>query len=114
MKATRFIRALPILAVLGIAIAVSAPKAAQARIGIGFFVAPPAVIVPPVYEFYYPAPVYYSPPVYDYPPPAKASVPVGYTCYAGAYVCPLENRHPVGGYCACPAYGGSNVAGTVR
>ncbi len=113
MKATGFIRAFPILAVLAFAVAVSAPKPAQARIGIGFFVAPPAVVVPPVYDDYYPAPVYYSPPVYYYPPLARVSVPVGYTCYAGPYVCPLEKRHPVGGYCACPAYGG-NVAGTVR
>jgi hypothetical protein len=114
MKATRFLRALPILAVLGTAIAVSAPKPAQARIGIGFFVAPPVVVVPPVYDYYYPAPVYYAPPVYYYPPPGAAPVPAGYGCYAGLYVCPLETIHPVGGHRARPAYGGSSVAGTVR
>ena len=113
MKATRFLRALPILAGLAVVVAMFAPTPAQARIGIGFFVVPPVVVVPPVYDYYYPAPVYYPPPVYYYPPPVKTTMPVGYSCYAGPYICPLEKRLPVGGYCACPAYGGS-AAGTVR
>jgi hypothetical protein len=120
MKPTRLIR-LPILVVLAMVGALCAPKPAQAHIGFRFLVGPPVVVVPPVYDYYYPAPVYYSPPgyydpppVFYYPPPANAEGPAGYSCYAGPYVCPLEKLQPVGGYCACPAYGGRSAAGTVR
>jgi len=114
MKRARFLRALPILAALAIAGALCAPRSAQAHVRIGFFVAPPVVVGPPAYDYYYPVPVYYPPPAYYYPPPANASVPAGYTCYAGPYVCPLDKIHPVNSHCACPAYGGASVIGTVR
>jgi len=114
MKLTKFLWSLPLLAALAIAGALFAARPAQAHVGIRFFVAPPVVVGPPVYDYYYPVPVYYPPPAYYYPPPANASVPAGYTCCAGPYVCPLDKIHPVGGPCACPAYGGTSVTGTVR
>ncbi len=42
------------------------------------------------------------------PKPAEARIGVG------VFVCPLDKANPVGRPCACPAYGGASVAGTVR
>jgi len=113
MKLVRFCRALSLLAALAIAGALAAPKPAQAHVHFGFFVGPSIIVGPPIYDYYDPAPVYYD---YD-PPPAyypATPAPAGYTCYAGPYVCPLTQLHPVGGPCACPAYGGTSATGTVR
>jgi hypothetical protein len=87
-------------------------------------VAPPAVVVAP------PPPVYYAaPPVAYYAPaPAVVATPApavavtaaptyasasGQSCYAGAYVCPLEHATPIGANCSCPANEG-RVHGQVR
>jgi len=111
MQLTKSFRWLPIAAALAFAGALMAPKPAQAHIHFGVFFAPPVLVGPPLY--YYPAPVYYDPPpVYVAPPPPPAA-PAGFTCDATPYVCPLPHAYPVGGPCACPAYGGS-AAGTVR
>jgi len=67
----------------------------------GFFFGGPAIVVaPPVYypPAYYP-PAYYPAPAY-YPP---AAAQTGQACYAGAYVCPLDNPGPAGSPCTCPA-----------
>jgi hypothetical protein len=104
------------VAVLAAALAVAPSASAHVRFGffVGgprVFVGPPVVYPPYFYEPYYDE-GYYAPPVYAYPPPV--GTPAGFTCYAGRYVCPLEVQHPVGGDCACPAYGGGRVDGTVR
>jgi len=71
-----------------------------------FYYAPPVYIGPPV--------VYAPPPVYGAPAPGYAPGPAGGTsCYAGAYVCPLENPGPAGAPCTCPTNTG-RVAGAVR
>ncbi|MBV9755721.1 MAG: hypothetical protein JO047_01580 [Alphaproteobacteria bacterium] len=47
------------------------------------------------------------------PAPAKreqAGTP-GYSCFAGAYVCPLDRSLPVGTRCSCPSNRGGRVAG---
>ncbi len=55
-----------------------------------------------------PPPVYYAPPVvYGAPtvyaaPPVYAAPAAAQTCYAGPYVCPLDQATPVGGHCSCP------------
>lgn len=109
MKFSVLFRWLTLAAVLAAGLALG-PKPAQAYARFGVVVGPP-IVVGPVYG-YYPAPVYYyPPPAYAYP---ATPVPPGTTCYAAPYVCPLLHAHPVGGNCACPAYGGSSVPGTVR
>ena len=56
--------------------------------------------------FVAPPPVYYAPPVIYAPPPVYAPPMAGGTCYAGAYICPLEQATPVGGGCSCPTHQG--------
>ena len=86
--------------------------------------APPIYVAPPVYIG--PPVVYAPPPVYapgpGYAPPAGYA-PGGYapgapgqvsaTCYAGAYICPLENPGPAGAPCTCPTNNG-RVQGAIR
>jgi uncharacterized membrane protein len=59
---------------------------------------PPPVMAPPGY--------YDGPPAgyYDGPPPGYYSVPqpLGQACYAGPYVCPLDEPGPLGAPCSCP------------
>ena len=52
-----------------------------------------------------PPPVYYGPPpgYYYAPPPPRAA---GQACYAGAYVCPLDEPGPLGAPCSCPTNNG--------
>ncbi len=92
-----------VLAAVAVAIAagaVLAPSPAEAwwrGPGI-FFFGPPIVIGPPV-VYAPPPPVIYAPaPVYQ-PAPAYAAAQ---TCYAAAYICPLDQPTPVGGPCSCP------------
>ncbi|HJS87608.1 MAG TPA: hypothetical protein VJ779_19310 [Acetobacteraceae bacterium] len=102
--------------------AVATPIPAQARVGVflglGPFWGPPAYYYPP--PFYYPPPVYYAPPppVYYTPPPVTYTPPAyvgpGSTvrsCYAGAYVCPLETRLAAGTTCWCPDNRGGRAYG---
>jgi hypothetical protein len=44
-----------------------------------------------------PPPVVVAPPGYYYAPP-----PAGQACYAGPYVCPLDQPGPIGAACSCP------------
>jgi hypothetical protein len=136
-------RALVAAAVIGLgAAAMPAPAKAWWRGGWGFggvviglppvVIAPPAVVVAPPAPVVVapPPPVYYAaPPVAYYAPaPAVVATPApavavtaaptyasaaGQGCYAGAYVCPLEQATPVGADCSCPANEG-RVAGQVR
>ncbi len=69
--------------------------------GPGVVFGPPVVVGPPVI---------YSPPVVYAPAPPLA----GQGCYAGAYVCPLEQATPVGGSCSCPVTGNTRVFGAAR
>ncbi len=119
-------RTLPALGALALAGAAWAPPA-QARVGVFFGFAPP-IWAPPAY--YYPPPLYYPPPpVYYAPPPPVyyTPPPVTYTppayqgpggapatsrsCYAGAYVCPLEVRIAPGSTCWCPDNRGGRTYG---
>ena len=75
----------------------SHPAQAWWRGGV-YFYGPPVVVGPPM--IYAPPPVYYTPgPVYS---PAPSYGQAGQACYAGAYVCPLDQATPVGGSCSCP------------
>lgn len=70
----------------------------------GVAIAPPVVIGPPV--VYPPPPAYYPPPYYPpayYPPPVAPPAPSERTCYAGAYVCPLDHAPGIDGSCSCPS-----------
>jgi len=108
------------LAALGLA------PAASARVGVFFGFAPPIYYPPPAY---YPPPVYYPPPpewytpppppAY-YPPPPPAYPPSAYqqrqptvatTCYAGAFVCPMQSRVNVGTTCWCSDTTGARAYG---
>ncbi len=71
------------------------------------FFGPGVVIGPPVV---FGPPVVYGPPVIYSPAPALA----GQGCYAGAYVCPLDQPTPVGGGCSCPVAGNTRVYGSAR
>lgn len=87
---------------------------AQARIWVGFgfplYYPPPAYYPPPVYA---PPPVIYAPPppVTFTPPPSYPPVARGQSCYAGAYVCPMEHPTASGSTCYCPGNGGERVWG---
>ena len=66
------------------------------------------VVGPPV--IYAPPPVVYAAPPVVYepvPPPARS-------CYAGAYVCPLNHATPTGGTCSCPTNNGGRASGHAR
>ena len=83
-----------------------APSPAQAwyRHGWGWGWGPPIVVVP-----YAPPPVYYGA-----PPVAYYSRPAGQACYAGPYVCPLDQAGPVGAQCSCPTNGKTRSWGQIR
>ncbi len=82
---------------------------ARARVGVFFGFAPPLYVAPP---YYYPPPIYYPPPPvwYTPPPPAESYTPPAYapaaaparSCYAGAYVCPMQTAVSAGTTCWCP------------
>jgi hypothetical protein len=82
-------------------------------LGLGF--GAPYYYPPP---FYYPSPpVYYAPPQAYYQPPPQAysqAPPVGsggQSCYAGAYVCPMDRPVATGASCYCPGNNGQRVGG---
>lgn len=64
----------------------------------GGFYGPRVVFFGPPVIYGPPPPVYYAPPPVVYAP----APPAGQTCYAGAYVCPLDQPTPVNGGCSCP------------
>jgi hypothetical protein len=75
--------------------AVLLPGSAQAWWRGGFY--GPGIVVVPGPVVYPPPPGYYPPPSGYYPAP-----PPGQTCYAGAYICPLDQPVPAGATCSCP------------
>jgi hypothetical protein len=78
-----------------------------------FFGFPPVVVGPPVY---YPPPVVYAAPPMVYAPPPVVydpGPPAARSCYAGAYVCPLDRPTPPGGPCSCPTETG-RASGNAR
>ena len=111
--------------------AAATPAAARVWIGFGFplYFGPPVYYPPPVS---YPPPAYYAPPPpagYSAPPPAAYNAPppaayapqqsdaapapsaAGQSCYAGAYVCPMDHPIPSGANCYCPGNGGDRIWG---
>lgn len=95
-----------------------APAQAWWRGGVWVGVAPIPFPVP----FYAPPPVYYAPPpVFVAPPPpvvfdpsqGQQTAQAGFSCAAGAYVCPLEQPLQPGTPCSCPGNRG-RVSGYAR
>ena len=97
----------------------AAPGTAHAYWRGGFFFGGPIVIGPVL-----PPPVYYPPPVVYAPPPPVVYSPPGYaqpggpataesapSCYAGAYVCPLQYAVPAGANCSCYSNQGRPIPG---
>jgi hypothetical protein len=113
------IRRLTAALALSAGFAALAPGPADARVFVGIGVGVPFYGYGPGFypaPYYYPPPVYYPPPpVYYTPPqvytPAPAAQPGGQTCYAGAYVCPMDRPVPTGASCYCPGNGGQRVWG---
>jgi hypothetical protein len=95
------------------------PADARVFVGIGIpFYGPGFYPPPPVY--YPPPPIYYPPPPVVYAPPPAYSPPQNYspgpsgggqTCYAGAYVCPMDRPVATGAGCYCPGNDGQRVWG---
>jgi hypothetical protein len=80
-------------------------------LGLGAIAAAPYYYAPPGY---YPPPVSYAPPQAYYPPQAYSQAPVGgggQSCYAGAYVCPMDRPVATGASCYCPGNDGQRVGG---
>jgi hypothetical protein len=81
--------------------------------GVAFGLGLGAIAAAPYY--YYPPPYYYSPPPVIYAPPQTYSpAPVGgggQSCYAGAYVCPMDRPVATGAGCYCLGNGGQRVLG---
>jgi hypothetical protein len=98
------------------------PAHARVFVGIGIpFYGPgfygPGYYPPPAY--YPPPPVYYPPPPAYYAPPqtySQAPAPAGggQSCYAGAYVCPMDRPVAPGGSCYCLGNGGAKVWGNAN
>lgn len=91
----------------------AAPAGAQVSFGFGFG---PAYPVFPAYPYAYAPPPGWVVPAYPaYPPPPSYLVPrpPGQTCYAGAYVCPLDRTLAAGDACGCPAGNGQRAWGRV-
>jgi len=98
------------LAAVGVlAMGFAAPAHAWWRGGVFVGVAPvPFLVGPPVvYPPYYYPPAYYPPPVTYTPAPSAP----GRACYAGTYVCPLDQAVPSGSSCSCPTNGGGRAGG---
>lgn len=112
----------------GIALAALAFAPPASAVGVFFGFAPP-VYYPPAYyppPIYYPPPLYYPPPAYYPPPPVYYTPPpplyappayqpppggVATTCYAGAFVCPMQSRVSIGTTCWCPDNAGARAYG---
>lgn len=65
-------------------------------------------------HYYPPVPYYYPPPGYYYPPPGWYPAPVGppsWSCYAGPYMCQLDEPVPKGAPCFCPVNDKTRVRG---
>jgi len=92
-----------ILIVLSVALATVFPGPAYAWRHGGWW-GPRVVIGVPLPYYYGPAPGYYYAPSYPYA--------AGQACYAGAYVCPLDQPGPQGAPCSCPTNNG-RVGGRV-
>ena len=97
------------LALAALVAAFAAPSSAQAWYRHGWGWGPSVVIVP-----YLAPPLYYAPPVYYASPPVYYSRPAGQACYAGPYVCPLDQAGPVGAQCSCPTNGNTRSWGQIR
>jgi hypothetical protein len=92
-----------------LALAPSAQAYVSFSFGFPFFVGPPAYYPPPPY---YPPPAYYPPPPATYAPPVpQPGAPSGQSCYAGAYVCPMEHPVPSGSSCYCLSNNRTRIPG---
>lgn len=95
------------------AAALPAPAHAWGRVGV-FVGVSPFVFGYPGYYYAPPPPAYYPPPPPAYyPPPYAPERPIGFTCYARPYECPLARPKHIGKPCACVAVDGGAVPGNV-
>jgi hypothetical protein len=88
------------------------PAHARVWFGFGFpLYYPPQVYYPPA--AYYPPPMIYAPPPpVTYTPPSTYAPPSrSQSCYAGAYICPMERPTASGNACYCPGNNGERVWG---
>ncbi len=115
---SRSIAAVGLCAAIGVTALIPAPARARVFVGVGigvpYYGYGPAYLPPPVY--YPPPPVYYAPPpVYYAPPRVYAPPPPPITgrqaCYAGQYVCPMDNPIAPGAGCYCSGNAGQRVWG---
>lgn len=106
-------------ATIAAVMAMAAPADAAVFVGLGFGLPyyGPAYIPPPIYypppAYYPPPPVYYTPPVQQRyaPAPMAEQSSGGQSCYAGAYVCPMDRPVAAGSSCYCLGNGGQRVVG---
>jgi len=102
-----------VAALLGL---VAAPMPAYSGVWVGFgfpLFGPPPVYYPPL-VYYYPPPAYAPPPYYPPPPATYAPAPpsgTGQSCYAQAYVCPMDNPVASGAACYCLDNQGNHIWG---
>jgi len=121
MNATRFLRpALGAAAIVAGLLALPAPAQADYRhrhrshvgvfVGVspGYWAPRPYYYAPPP-VYYAPPPAYYPAPVY-YPPPVYAG-PSAQACYAGPYMCQLDQPVAAGSSCSCPVNGNTRAYG---
>ena len=76
-------------------------------LGLGAIAAAPYYYAPP-YFYYSPPQTYYQPPPQGY---SQAQGGGGQSCYAGAYVCPMDRPVATGANCYCPGNNGQRVPG---
>jgi hypothetical protein len=94
-----------------LAAALPMPAHAWGRVGVFVGISPFAIGIPaPGYDYPPPPPPPYYPPPY---PPYAPPRPIGFTCYARPYECPLAHPKVLGRPCACAALNGGAIPGTV-
>lgn len=95
---------------LGLIVTPGMAQASAGGAGLGYSTGYSTVI--PFPEGYYTHPRAFVYPPYFHASPVPS--PPGFTCYAGAYVCPLQVMNPTNGPCTCPTDNGYRANGTVQ
>ncbi|MFC4167387.1 hypothetical protein [Teichococcus aestuarii] len=102
------------LVLAGLMLAGLPAGSALARGGVWIGIGPAYPAYPDPYPAYpyAPVPAPYPPPAYSYAPPAVEGR-LGQACYAGPYMCQLDQPGYVGQACSCPARPGERAWGQV-